>query len=338
MGAFIVSSMAIAGYLGETVGYKAGLALTREELGQHLGDTPDVRDAVLVPEDRQVRIRSEELEEAVRELLYQVGNIPTSQPLPPITAVYQRFADDPTRGEILDEVLTRCLETIQFEIATTPHGSPLHFHQVLETVTTEFGEPGFEIANAVIEGILLQLHTSPWVPQRWFDWNDTVELRHLFERENLETKYGTFFDQRFVDYLGQNFQKIGDINWRQFERLTAEYFQQVGFRVEIGPGRGDGGVDVRVWDPSYDAAKPPLILIQCKRQVAGVDQVIVKALWADVSHEQAMSGLIVTTSSLAPSADEVRRVRGYPIGVAERQTLREWIEQMRSPGIGTFLA
>ena len=40
MGAFIASSMTIAGYLGEIVGYKAGLALTREELGEHLSDTP----------------------------------------------------------------------------------------------------------------------------------------------------------------------------------------------------------------------------------------------------------------------------------------------------------
>ena len=338
VGAFIASSMAITGYLAETVGYKAGLALNREEIGEHLGDTPDVRDAVLVQEDRQIRLRSEELEAALTGLLYRVGNIPTPQPLPPITAVYRRFADDPARNGILEEVLTRCVETIRVEIANTPHGTPLGFQQTLETAAAEFGESGHEIAVALVEGILLQLHTSPWVPQRWFDWNDPIQLRDLFERENLETQYGTFFDQRFVDYLAQNFQKIGKINWRQFERLTAEHFQQAGFRVDLGPGRKDGGVDVRVWDPTNDPAKPLLLLIQCKRVVDDVAQVIVKALWADVVHEEAKSGLIVTTSKLSPSADEVRTVRAYPIDVAERATLRKWIEQMRSPGIGTFLA
>ena len=338
MGAFTASSMAITGYLGEVVGYKAGLALNREEIGEHLGDTPDIRDAILVTEDRLIRLRSEELEAAVTGLLYRVGNIPTPQPLPPITAVYHRFADDPTRSEILEEVITRCVETLRIEIADTPRGTPLDFRQTLETVTTEFGEPGREIAVAVIDGILLKLHTSPWTPQRWFDWNDTIQLRDLFKRENLETQYGKFFDQRFVDYLAQNFQKIGDINWRQFERLTAEHFQHAGFRVDLGPGRGDGGVDVRVWDPTNDPAKPPLILIQCKRVSDDVVQTIVKALWADVSHEEAETGLIVTTSKLSPSADTVRTVRAYPIDVAERATLRDWIEQMRSPGIGTFLA
>ena len=43
MGAFWTESMSIAGHLGELVGYKAGLALTREELAEHLSDTPDIR-------------------------------------------------------------------------------------------------------------------------------------------------------------------------------------------------------------------------------------------------------------------------------------------------------
>ena len=106
----------------------------------------------------------------------------------------------------------------------------------------------------------------------------------------------------------------------------------------MGPGRGDGGVDVRVWDPSDDDEKPPLILVQCKRQQEKVSQVVLKALWADVSDEGAQSGLIVTTSALAPSAETVRMARAYPITTAERDTLKDWIEQLRSPGTGTFLA
>ena len=87
MGAFLTTSMWIAGHLGELVGYKAGLALTREELAEHLLDTPDFRDAVLVEEDRWVHVRSEEYEEVVNGLLYQVGNIPTRDPSPPVLAV-----------------------------------------------------------------------------------------------------------------------------------------------------------------------------------------------------------------------------------------------------------
>ena len=338
MGAFIASSMAIAGYLGEMVGYKAGLALTREDLAEHLCDTPDIRDVVRMEDDRPVHLRSEEFETAVNGLLYRVGNIPTPDPLPPGIGVRRRFADDPTHSKVLDEVLTRCLELLNDTIANTPHGTPLDPSQLLKTVATDYGDPGLDIAIALIDGIVLQLHTSPWAAQRWFDWDDTAQLRDLFKSESLETQYGTFFDQRFVDYLARNFPRIGEINWRKFEGLTGEFFERAGFQVEMGHGRADGGVDVRVWAPTDDVTKPPLILVQCKRQKAKVEQVIVKALWADVSHEDAKSGLIVTTSALAPGAEKVRKTRGYRIAAVERPTLKDWIEQLRSPGSGTFLA
>ena len=106
----------------------------------------------------------------------------------------------------------------------------------------------------------------------------------------------------------------------------------------MGPGRGDWGVDIRVWAPAVDVGKPPLILVQCKRQKDKVSQVVVKALWADVSAAGAQSGLIVATSALAPSAETVRKAREYPINAVEKPTLKKWIEQLRSPGSGTFLA
>ena len=106
----------------------------------------------------------------------------------------------------------------------------------------------------------------------------------------------------------------------------------------MGPGRADGGVDIRVWDPADNVGKPPLILVQCKRQRDKVSQVVLNALWADVSDEGAQSGLIVTTSALTPSAETVRKARGYPITAVERGTLQDWIEQLRTPGSGTFLA
>ena len=320
------------------MGYKAGLALTREELGEHLLDTPDFRDAVLATEDRWLHVRSEEYEDAVTGLLYQVGNLPTPHPLPPILSVTRRFEHDPTHSGVLQEVVTRGVELLKAQIDNTPEGKPVDPLPLLETVYTEFGRTGLNIANALIDAILLQMHTSPWVARRWLDWDDTVQLRDLFKSESLETQYGTFFDQRFVDYLARNFGQIDKINWRKFEGLTGEYFEREGFQVKMGPGRGDGGVDIRVWAPADDVGKPPLILIQCKRQQDNVSQVVVKALWADVSDEGAQSGLIVTTSALAPIAETTRKARGYPITAAERRTLQDWIQKLRSPGTGTFLA
>ena len=330
--------MEIAGHLGELVGYKAGFALTREELAEHLVDSPGIRDDVLVTENRLIRVRSEEYEAAASGLLYRVGKLSTPHPLPPILSVSRRFANDPTHSKVLEEVLTRCLELLKDENHNTPAGTPPDPLSILEPIYAEFGHPGLDIATALIEAIVLQMSTSPWSPRRWFDWDDTVQLSDLFRSESLDTKYGTFFDQRFVDYLARNFRRIDEIHWRKFEGLTGEFFARAGFQVTMGPGRGDGGVDIRVWAPAGDREKPPLILVQCKRQQQKVGQVVVKALWADVSGEGAQSGLIVTTSALAPSAEIVRKARGYAINAMERPTLQDWIERLRSPGTGTYLA
>ena len=132
--------------------------------------------------------------------------------------------------------------------------------------------------------------------------------------------------------------RIDEIHGPKLKGLAGEFFERAGFQVEMGPGRGDAGVDVRVWAASGDGAKPRLVLVQCKGQQEKVSQVVVKALWADVSDEGARSGLIVTTSALVPSAETVRKARGYPIATAERELFGHWMEQPRSPGTGTFLA
>jgi restriction system protein len=43
------------------------------------------------------------------------------------------------------------------------------------------------------------------------------------------------------------------------------------------------------------------ILVQCKRQKEKVPQLVINGLYADMLNENAPSGLIVTTSTLAPA-------------------------------------
>ncbi len=94
-----------------------------------------------------------------------------------------------------------------------------------------------------------------------------------------------FFDQRFINYLSANFDTINQINWRKFEGLIAEFFDRSGFTVEIGPGRNDDGVDVRLWPKTYDNHLPPSMLVQCKRQKEKIEKVVVKVLYADIIKE-----------------------------------------------------
>lgn len=131
-----------------------------------------------------------------------------------------------------------------------------------------------------------------------------------------------------------NLDQLDQVHWRKFEGLTAEFFQREGYDVQLGPGRGDGGIDLRIWSDGKSREQAPTILVQCKRQKSVVERVVMKALYADVQHEKADSGLIVTTSRLSPGAHQDRIARGYPIDAAERQTVREWIAKLREPGAG----
>ena len=98
-------------------------------------------------------------------------------------------------------------------------------------------------------------------------------------------------------------------------------------------------MDIRLWPNDVDGSspKPAVTLVQCKRERRKVGKSVVKALWADVIHEDAESGLIVTSSSFLPGARKTSVARGYLIDEANRDSLREWIQAMRTPGTGVFL-
>ena len=103
------------------------------------------------------------------------------------------------------------------------------------------------------------------------------------------------------------------------------------------PCTNDGGVDIRGWREIPTPGDPPTLLVQCKRTRDNVEQVVVKALWADMVHEDVPTGLIVITSAVEPGAVKTGVARGYRVGRAEREKLRKWIEAMRTPGTGRFL-
>lgn len=200
----------------------------------------------------------------------------------------------------------------------------------LEKCQKKFDVIGLKIAIRFLELTNLHLHTSPWGNIRTVAWEDTVALKELFYSEALNTRYGHFVDQRFIDYIGANFDDIDGMNWRKFEGLTGEFFARAGYYAVLGPSRNDNGVDVRIFGNKATTEGPPLVIIQCKRQKAKVDKVVVKGLYADIMYEKATSGLIVTTSDLAPGAEAVCKARGYPISTADRKILRGWVGAMRS--------
>lgn len=329
-----LSRQSLIDTLIEIAGFKAGLVLTEEDVVKMVSDTTIGQD-FLADGSEGGRIRSEEFDEAVAQLLYELGNIPSPSTVPSSIQMYHRYKSDPEQLRIFQGVQKLYIEYISRAVqeaieAGAKPGTMIDPEPFMRAVVDDFGIPGLDIAMEMMEGVNLDLHRSPSGLVRSVDWADEVELEELFASEKLETQHGRFLDQRFIDYLDRNFDRIDEIHWRKFEGLAAEFFEREGYRVEMGPGRGDEGVDIRVYPKDAAPDAPPLIIVQCKRQKAKIDMVLVKSVYADVEFENAESGLIVTTSTFSPGAERIRTARAYNVQAAERPALREWISKMRS--------
>ena len=167
--------------------------------------------------------------------------------------------------------------------------------------------------------------------------SDPIAMSALFESEALPVPKEGFFDQRFVNYLAQKPELLQEINWRQFEGLTAEWLSRNGYEVALGAGRNDGGIDVRAWKEGAAPVTPPAMIVQCKREKRKIGKVVVKALWADAHAERAEAGLIVTTNDISPGVAKVVEARAYPITVANLLEVQSWLKAMRKPEAGVVL-
>ncbi len=333
MGAMHFRRIEFVASLSEHVGYKAGLALTRGRMAELLDQEQD--GLVLGNDDTMLRLRSEAYAEHVCKLLYEVGNIDSPDSMPSIFGLYRRFEKDKRLFSVylaVHELFNQFCEQ-SFETSS----DPTDLNRFVSRAKASHGKDGEKVALIIVDCLLADTHKSFLGHMRRIEWKDVADLESLFRSENLKTPHGEFFDQRFVDFLSHNFDAIEEINWRQFEGLTCEFFHRLGLYVEIGKGRHDDSVDARIWQKRKAKNKPPLILVQCKREKEKVGKVVIKALYADVEHENAQLGLVVTSSALAPGARKVCLARNYPIVEANRDTLKTWVGAMRTPYAGVFL-
>lgn len=328
--------------MGEKIGYKSGLALTREQLQEILTEKSEVAEYFTFSDDHLIRIRSEEFNEVYYIVLHSLG----AEPTPSVRyywnivlVPYHKYKKMPGGLEAWEGVAGLFSSIMPLEItrASETGKKLLDPTEFMTRVHDGFGRLGLDIAIEFLQGFNNYLDFDPWSSLRRVEWREIRDLNDLFQSEKLRAENGKFFDQRFINYLHKNFDRIDNIHWRQFEGLTAEYFDRLGYTVELGPGRNDEGVDIRLWDKDSNTGGPPLVLVQCKRQKSKIEKVVIKALWADVLAEKAESGLIVTTSSLSPGSQDTLRARGYAIEQAQRGTLQQWLQQLRTPGAGIFL-
>jgi hypothetical protein len=114
------------------------------------------------------------------------------------------------------------------------------------------------------------------------------------------------------------------LNPRTFEVLLHRVFQNQGFETELGPGSGDGGVDIRLLqrDPIGDI----LTLVQVKRYAPRrkIRLDAVASLRGVMAVEGAPRGLFVTTSEYLPSAKKFAERAGDCIDLKTSSDVQKW--------------
>jgi hypothetical protein len=150
---------------------------------------------------------------------------------------------------------------------------------------------------------------------RW-QWLQHLSKQKLFELHN-----------EVYEHFAKYPQDLQRLEWRQFEELLDAIFKNQGFYTELGPGRNDGGVDLRLYQ---SRSIPELVtLVQAKRYQKPIEQETVAALWAHAVVEGAPRSLFATTSRFRPSvtkfAASVEQRVGLPaLELADGEKIAGW--------------
>jgi len=318
--------------LTELLGIKSGLALSTRAVIEQLENSEESSrwwegDPLSV-----VRVRGEALESSFCHLLHRVGATPdrltswqlgtdfarrNAELLFSLGAACELPGMHPPEGELVSAVRS---------ITTTLACGDMHpgFAPLLELLETI---PGWDELRTEVARRFLLARSMPEVRS----WDGIRALADLFDAElDVEATDGDYFDQRFIDYLSRNTSDLTAISWRQLECLAAEFFSRSGYDVQLGPGRKDGGVDVKAIRTGL--LGPELVVVQCRRQGAGrpVGLDAVRAFWSVVQDDTATRGLIATTSRLTRGARTYCEARRYRLSAAEADNVRAWISSMAS--------
>ncbi|MFZ6772432.1 restriction endonuclease [Undibacterium sp. SXout7W] len=338
MGAMRLRAGEFVVLISEAAGFKTGIALNGNQLAELFESESSAIEPFLLPEDQWFRIRAEDIDETFAQVLYKLGNINSPSTIPSWVRLLHKYQGNAELLAMYMAISKLFSEEIELMIDSASESENKAFDPTgfFRKAAALYGQDGLQMAFEIITGRAEDQHRNLSEFRR-VEWENTIELEDLFSAESLEASYGKFLDQRYIDYLHRNQDRLGHMNWRKFEGLTAEFFDRQGYKVEIGAGRNDGGIDVRVWKENISPEDPPLILIQCKRYKEKIDKTVVKTLWADMQWEKASSGLIVTTSALSPGAKKDCVARGYNIHQADRFVISNWLDQLKTPGTGIFM-
>ena len=132
--------------------------------------------------------------------------------------------------------------------------------------------------------------------------------------------------KELYEYFAQHPERLTEVHWRSFEKLLASILENNGFRVALGPGHSDGGVDLRLW--SHDAVSETLTLVQAKRYSPNNPIKIdaVRSFNQVLEDEGANRGLFVTSSTYLPQVRQFAKTKRWRLQLADSSDIASWCD------------
>lgn len=155
----------------------------------------------------------------------------------------------------------------------------------------------------------------------YFEWQWVCRL--------VRDDYGDLYEELF-DYFVNNPAKLKELHHRDFEKLLDAVFRNNGYDASLGPGSGDGGVDLKLYHK--DAIGDVVTLVQAKRYGDNnpIKLEAVSALSGVVEDQNANRGLFVTTSRFLPSAREFAERQSHRLELATSTDVARWCQTASS--------
>jgi restriction system protein len=122
---------------------------------------------------------------------------------------------------------------------------------------------------------------------------------------------------------------LDSLSWRELEELAAELLQQDGYKVELGPGRGDGGVDIVAIKELGELGLFKAVW-QAKKMKPGnkVGISVIRELADTRIEHKASKGILLTSTYLTRGALQRVQRDEYVLGKVDRDDLLKWIERV----------
>lgn len=110
------------------------------------------------------------------------------------------------------------------------------------------------------------------------------------------------------------------LSGREFEKEIAWMYNQLGYKVELTPTTGDGGIDIKLWKNGIFS------VIQCKNHRQRVSVDVVRDLFGTMNKVGATSGILICSGGFTRGVFDF--VRGLPIQLIDIDNLFQIVNEL----------